>query len=152
MDFVNFAAVEFVGAIEAAAGIRKGPAKMAAGLAAPGEVGTSRDHADRASRGERRPDHREARRISNSDGERTAATTEAPTERSTAMTSGFFSEEYAAAVQIERELETEDLVLLSQLRKALRPDKEHILPGTPDPPLHREAFARKPGAQIAQGR
>lgn len=68
------------------------------------------------------------------------------------MTNGFLTEDYAAAVQIERELETEDLVLLSQLRKALRPDKEQILPARPTLPYIAKPSLTKPGAQIAPGR
>jgi hypothetical protein len=56
-----------------------------------------------------------------------------------------FSEEYASAIQIERELETEDLVLLSQLRKALQPVRPP-LPYVANPSLAR------PGATIAAGR
>ena len=59
--------------------------------------------------------------------------------------SGLFNEDYAAAVQIDRELETEDLVLLSQLRKALRPARP-VLPYVANPSLSR------PGATIAAGR
>ncbi|HLB23964.1 MAG TPA: hypothetical protein VJP07_07700 [Dehalococcoidia bacterium] len=60
--------------------------------------------------------------------------------------SGLFSEEVAAAVQIERELETEDLVLLSQLRRALRPSGAPSIPYVAKPSLY------KPGATIAAGR
>lgn len=63
-----------------------------------------------------------------------------------------YSKDLAGAIQIERELETEDLVLLSQLRKAQRPDKEHILPARPTLPYVARPSLAKPGAQIAQGR
>jgi hypothetical protein len=68
------------------------------------------------------------------------------------MTNGFFSDEYAAAVQIERELETEDLVLLSQLRKAQRPGKEHVALTRPTRPYVARPSLSRPGAQIAEGR
>jgi hypothetical protein len=68
------------------------------------------------------------------------------------MNTGFITEEFAAATQIERELETEDLVLLSQLRKAQRPEKEQILPARSTLPYIAKASLPKPGVQVAQGR
>ena len=68
------------------------------------------------------------------------------------MDTGFITDEFAAATQIERELETEDLVLLSQLRKAQRPQKEQILPARPTLPYVAKPSLAKPGAQLAQGR
>ena len=68
------------------------------------------------------------------------------------MTNGFITDEFAAATQIERELETEDLVLLSQLRKAQRPEKELLLPARAALPYIAKASLPKPGVQVAQGR
>jgi hypothetical protein len=64
--------------------------------------------------------------------------------------SSLFQEEIAAAVQIERELETEDLVLLSQLRRAQRPASEPA--DTPAIPYVAKPSLFKPGATIAVGR
>jgi hypothetical protein len=65
---------------------------------------------------------------------------------------GFITEELYAAMQIERELETEDLVLLSQLRKAMRPHRKGPLPARPSIPYVAKPSLSKPGAQIAVGR
>jgi hypothetical protein len=58
--------------------------------------------------------------------------------------SGLLQEEFSLSAQIDRELETEDLVLLSQLRRALQPVRPS-LPYVADPSLLR------PGATIAAG-
>jgi hypothetical protein len=68
------------------------------------------------------------------------------------MTTPFITEEFAAATQIERELETEDLVLLSQLRKAQRPESEQILPARRTLPYVAKPSLVRPGVQVAQGR
>ncbi len=66
--------------------------------------------------------------------------------------SGLFHEEIAAAVQIERELETEDLVLLSQLRRAMRPASHPGASPAPSIPYVAKPSLFKPGATIAAGR
>lgn len=66
--------------------------------------------------------------------------------------SGLYSEEYASSIQIERELETEDLVLLSQLRRAQRAEKHQILPTRGSIPYVAKPSLSKPGATIAAGR
>jgi hypothetical protein len=57
---------------------------------------------------------------------------------------GFLTEELVAAMQIERELETDDLVLLSQLRRALRPRREPVLP-TSERFWEQRAQGQRPG-------
>ncbi|MBI5289102.1 MAG: hypothetical protein HY873_09030 [Chloroflexi bacterium] len=64
---------------------------------------------------------------------------------------GLFSEEIAAAVQIERELETEDLVLISQLRRAVRAAGK-AAKAQPSIPYVAKPSLNKPGATIAAGR
>jgi|CXWL01.1.fsa_nt_gi hypothetical protein len=66
--------------------------------------------------------------------------------------SGLYSEAYAASIQIERELETEDLVLLSQLRRAQRAEKRHLLPARGSIPYIAKPSLTNPGATIAVGR
>jgi hypothetical protein len=68
------------------------------------------------------------------------------------MTNGILTEDYAAAVQIERELETEDLVLLGQLRRAQRTAQGQITPARPTLPYIADPSLARPGVQIAQGR
>jgi len=64
---------------------------------------------------------------------------------------GLFSEEIASAVQIERELETEDLVLISQLRRAVRAAGK-TTKEQPSIPYVAKPSLTKPGATIAAGR
>jgi len=66
---------------------------------------------------------------------------------------GLFAEEVHAALQIERELETEDLMLLSQLRRASRrPGKKPEQKASPTLPYVARPSLTKPGATIATGR
>ena len=66
--------------------------------------------------------------------------------------SGLYSEEYAVSLQIERELETEGLVLLSQLRRAQRAEKRHAVPTRGALPYIAKPSLSNPGATIAIGR
>lgn len=62
------------------------------------------------------------------------------------------TEEVYAAIQIERELETEDLVLLSQVRKALNVEASKSLASRGSLPYVAKPSLSKPGATIAVGR
>jgi hypothetical protein len=62
------------------------------------------------------------------------------------------SDELHAALQIERELETEDLVLLSQVRKALKVESAMALAARGSLPYVAKPSLGNPGATIATGR
>lgn len=62
------------------------------------------------------------------------------------------TDELHAAMQIERELETEDLVMLSQLRKAQRGNRLWTFTLLGELPYVAKPSLFKPGATIATGR
>jgi hypothetical protein len=63
-----------------------------------------------------------------------------------------YTDEFHTAMQIERELETEDLVMLNQLRKAQRSNRLWTFTILGELPYVAKPSLFKPGATIATGR